>query len=106
MDDKSKLLLLAVSKISGDTRFMAFVISAYKKLENLDDDKMLLFLDCDHDTYYKLQLCQAPEPSAIPNLKKDFDLRVNKIAEYTKINPFKLFTIINTYNSKKNIQLC
>ena len=94
MNEKIKLLALAVEKVSSDKSYLAFLIKKYLESESISQQDLRALLRCTEEDYYKLNLCK------IPNVENaDFLSRLNKICEYTHTSVIELNGIIKRANA-------
>lgn len=93
MNEKVKLLELAVEKVSSDKSYIAFLIKRYLESESISQEEMRALLRCTEEDYYRLSLCKTPDIESA-----DYLSRLNKICEYTHTSAIELNGIIKRAN--------
>ena len=94
MNADLNLLKSVAERIENDHEFMAYFLKKYSEIEHLAEPQLLERLNCSIDDYYKLALCKAPDVNS-----SDFVHRLNRISEYTNIDPRGLNIVIKRVNS-------
>lgn len=103
MNDKLKLLEAAYTKATTNSEFIAYFLSKYSEMENIQRPEIISLLGSSTENYLKLGLCRAP--------KVDFDdypARLAKISEFTGVKLVALNQIIrrvNTISMFKNVEV-
>ena len=78
--DKLRLMRITAQKLAGDKKFLSYYLTQNADAQHKTETDMMTVLNCDPETYYKLALCQAPEPQ-----KGDYTDRLLQIAGYTNL---------------------
>ena len=94
MNEKIKLLELAVEKVSSNKSYLAFLINRYLESESISRQEMRALLHCTEEDYYKLGLCKTPDIESA-----DFLSKLNGICEYTHTSTIELNQIIKRANA-------
>lgn len=76
-------------KLRDDPNYMAWILAAYQKFENLTDNQLRIKLGTNEHMLARLALCKRPSPNS-PN----FQVQINQIAEYSNIGKLTLVNII------------
>ena len=76
-------------KLRDDPEYMAWILAAYQKLENLTDTQLRNKLGTNEHMLARLSLCKRPLPNS-----PDFQVQINQIVEYSNIDKLTLVNII------------
>ncbi len=89
MVDSTQYLAFAARKAATRDQYIASILAAYQKMEQIGDEELMEVLQCSAADYYRLALCQ------IPNLHAGtFAERVRHIADYANASSTELASII------------
>ncbi len=78
--DKLKLLEITFQKLATNQSFIAYYLHQSALQQHKTQAEVMAALNCTPENYYKLALCQAPDPN-----RSDFTERVANIAGYAHI---------------------
>jgi hypothetical protein len=76
-------------KLRDDPEYMAWILAAYQKFENLTDTQLRNKLGTNEHMFARLALCKRPLPNS-----PDFQVQINQIAEYSNIDNLTLVNMI------------
>jgi hypothetical protein len=77
-----------------DPFFMASALTAFRRLEGLDDAALAAFLRCPVEMLPHLALCRRPDPAS-PRFQSD----VTQIATYVRADPDRLVRLLRRVNA-------
>ena len=87
--DKLKLLEITAQKLATDKHFLCYYLTQSQILHGRSQADMVSLLHCSTEEYYKLALCQFPDPG-----HSDYTGRLFKIAAYSNVSFQVLDTLI------------
>lgn len=99
MSSNNSISQIMLNKLEQRKDYIAWYLSQYRKNENLNDEEVTAFLESATNNTERLAMCKAPNSKA-----PDFMRRINSMADFTNVSPFKLSAIIRKVDSIISLQ--
>ena len=81
MADTTNPMNLAVLKAATRDQYMASILAAYRRMEQVGDEELMVLLQCEAADYYRLALCHVPNLHA-----GTFAERVRHVAGHANVS--------------------